>query len=312
VLHVMAVSPVAMTSRLTEHLLAAPGVHNLVITPGAARLPDGDAFAFDIHDNAANPVFGTLRELGLDRFATITVERVDAALTASADEAAEAGPVHRETAPVWEMVDATIRSGSAYAPSFYILLAIAGLIAAVGILTNSSILIVAAMVVGPEYSAIIAVADGISKRSLRQIRNGLLALLGGFGAAVALTLLFGLSVRASGLTPRAFTEGIRPVADFINKPDEFSVVVAILAGVVGVVSLTEARANALIGVFISVTTVPAAASIGVSIAYTLWREAWGSLLQLVLNVVLLVVVGAGGLRLQRRIWRRRSMVREGG
>jgi len=40
------------------------------------------------------------------------------------------------------------------------------------------------------------------------------------------------------------------------------VIVAVLAGLVGVVSLTESRANALIGVFISVTTIPAAASVG--------------------------------------------------
>jgi len=72
------------------------------------------------------------------------------------------------------------------------------------------------------------------------------------------------------------------------------------------VSLTEARANALIGVFISVTTVPAAASIGVSIAYSSWHEAGGSTLQLLLNVALLIVVGAAGLTTQRAIWRRSS------
>src|SRR5690349_24367516 len=82
---------------------------------------------------------------------------------------------------------------------------------------------------------------------------------------VALTLLFGLSVRASGATPAAFLQGVRPVADLINTPNVFSVIVAVLAGIVGVVSLTQARANALIGVFISVTTVPAAASAGVAI-----------------------------------------------
>jgi hypothetical protein len=76
------------------------------------------------------------------------------------------------------------------------------------------------------------------------------------------------------------------------------------AGLVDVISLTESRANALIGVFISVTTIPAAASVGVSVAYASWSEAWGSLEQLLLNVVLLIVVGAGGLSTQRVIWRR--------
>jgi uncharacterized hydrophobic protein (TIGR00271 family) len=206
------------------------------------------------------------------------------------------------------MVEAVIRQGEGYAPSFYVLLAIAGLIGAVGILTNSQILIVGAMVVGPEYNAIIGVALGINKRVRAEIRDGLLALCWGFLIAIAATLLLGLVVRASGKTPAAFLNGARPVADLINTPNIFSVIVAVLAGIVGVVSLTEARANALIGVFISVTTIPAAASVGVSMAYSSWSEARGSLLQLLLNVVLLIVVGAVGLRTQRMIWRRRAAV----
>jgi uncharacterized hydrophobic protein (TIGR00271 family) len=159
------------------------------------------------------------------------------------------------------------------------------------------------MVVGPEYSAIIAAALGISKRERGLVRDGLLALLFGFSAAIVVTLAFGLAVRAAGKAPQQFLEGVRPVSDLINTPNVFSVVVAILAGIVGVVSLTEARAGALIGVFISVTTIPAAADIGVSLAFGSWHEAGGSSLQLLLNVFLLVVVGAGGLSTQRAIWR---------
>ena len=80
--------------------------------------------------------------------------------------------------------------------------------------------------------------------------------------------------------------------------------VAVLAGIVGVVSLVEARTGALIGVFISVTTIPAAADIGVSIAFENWSEARGSLVQLLLNVVILIAVGAIGLVVQRHVWGR--------
>ena len=69
-------------------------------------------------------------------------------------------------------------------------------------------------------------------------------------------------------------------------------------------SLVEARTGALIGVFISVTTIPAAADIGVSIAFENWSEARGSLVQLLLNVVILIAVGAIGLVVQRRVWGR--------
>jgi uncharacterized hydrophobic protein (TIGR00271 family) len=305
-LYVRLVSPATLTGQLSDRLTAIPGVHNVVIQAGLARRPDGDAVQFDVGDETANPVFAVLRDMGLDRVGGICVERVDAALTDRALHDGKHGMLRRQAVPVWEMVDAAIHGQQAYTPTFYILLAIAGLIGAVGLITNSQVLIVAAMVVGPEYSAIIGVASGISQRDSRAAKDGLFVLLWGFLATIAVTLLFGLAVRGSGNTPSAFLAGVRPVADFINKPDEFSVIVAVLAGIVGVVSLTEARANALIGVFISVTTIPAAASVGVSIAYSSWSDAGGAALQLLLNVLLLIAVGAAGLSTQRKIWHWRS------
>jgi uncharacterized hydrophobic protein (TIGR00271 family) len=229
-------------------------------------------------------VFQNLRRLGLDRDGLISVERVDAVLDRGPAPDKPAGYLAPEIAPVWEMVEATIRSGAAYAPSFFVLLTIAGLIGAAGILTNSQILIVGAMVVGPEYNAIIAVALGLTKRDRRAVRSGLLALLGGFGAAVLMTLAFGLVIRALGATPTKYLVGVRPVADLINTPNLFSVVVAVLAGLVGVVSLTESRANALIGVFISVTTIPAAGNAALALVFGHFHVAAESALQLLINL----------------------------
>jgi hypothetical protein len=96
---------------------------------------------------------------------------VDASIIASGDLGdsgdhphASGRPHFGELPPVWELVEANIRAGGEYPPSFFALLVIAGLTGAVGILTNSQILIVAAMVVGPKYGAIIATALGINKR----------------------------------------------------------------------------------------------------------------------------------------------------
>jgi uncharacterized hydrophobic protein (TIGR00271 family) len=301
-LHIRVVSPASGTELLLDTLDGLAGVQHLIVLDGAGRRPDGDVVFFDVQDNAANPVFRALRGLGLDRDDGIAVERVDASLTRATSRRGGVGSPAREIAPVWEMVEATIRAGAVYAPSFFILLVIAGLIGAVGILSNSQILIVGAMVVGPEYNAIIAVALGISRRYRFLARDGLLALLAGFLAAIVVTFVFGVAVRAAGKAPEPYLHGVRPVSDLINAPDWFSVIVAILAGIVGVVSLTSARASALIGVFISVTTIPAAADIGISVAFGSWSDAGGSTVQLLLNVVLLIAVGAGGLSAQRAIW----------
>ena len=304
--HVRLVSAPDRTDVLLETLASDPGVSSLVVLPGAARRPGGDAVQFDVRPGSANTVFQQLKSFTSGPRKAVAVEYVDATLGEPPEPASRYFVMQRDVAPVWELVEARIRSDAVYAPSFYILLAIAGLIGAVGILTNSQILIVGAMVVGPEYNAIMGVALGIDKRARRPVLRGLLALLAGFAAAVVITLLFGLAIRWSGHTPELYSAGVRPVSDLINNPNLFSVVVAVLAGIVGVVSLTEARAGALIGVFISVTTIPAAADIGLSLAYASWGEARGSAFQLLLNVVLLIAVGAGALRLQRIIWRARE------
>jgi uncharacterized hydrophobic protein (TIGR00271 family) len=318
-LHVRVASPAELTAGLVDQLAANPGVLNLVVLPGAVRAPAGDAVQFDLHDAAANPVLGRLRDLQADNLGSVVIESVDATIGAGDPRRPfrlgrlrsgnrryyDGTSYHGETAPIWDLVESKIAAESVYAPSFYILLALAGMIGAVGILTNSTILIVSAMVVGPEYTAIIAVAMGIERRDGNAVGRGLRALIAGFLLAIVVTLLFSLIIRWAGHVPTAYEQGIRPVSDLINSPDAFSVIVAVLAGLIGVVSLTEARASALIGVFISVTTIPAAADIGLSVAFQSWRAARGSTLQLLLNVVLLIVVGALALHGQRLFWRAR-------
>jgi uncharacterized hydrophobic protein (TIGR00271 family) len=304
VIHVRAVSPTDVTPRLIESLESNAGVLNLVVLNGAAKCPAGDSVEFDVIHAEANRVLDEFHALELGRRGSIVIETVDVSISEVAARAERREPHKASFAPIWEEAEARIRARGVYPGSWYALMMIAGLIAAVGILTNSQILIVGAMVVGPEYGAMINVAFGIDTRDVPTVWRGLRALVGGFLLAIIATLLFGLVIRAFDLQPRAFELGIRPVSDLIDSPNAFSVVVALLAGIVGVVSLTEARANTLIGVFISVTTIPAAAGIGLSLSFEGWSEAGGSALQLLLNVAILIVVGAVGLWVQRRLWGR--------
>jgi uncharacterized hydrophobic protein (TIGR00271 family) len=308
-LHVRVVSPAAVTGRLVEGLAADPGVTNLVVLRAAATRPDGDAVQFDVHASSANPVLARLGDLGLHRESSVIIETVDAAIADSHSPAAWHRRYHGERAPIWALMEARIRDGAQYAPSFFLLLVSAGVIGACGILINSQILIVGAMVVGPEYSAISAVALGIDRRDWHPVTQGLLALLAGFVLAIVVTLAFAACIRWAGHTPEAYLKGIRPVSDLINSPNLYSVVVAVLAGIVGVVAMSLSMTGTLVGVFISITTIPAAADVGVSIAFGSWREARGSALQLLLNVTLLIVTAALAMRAQRNLWRRWSQQR---
>jgi uncharacterized hydrophobic protein (TIGR00271 family) len=279
-------------------------VLNLTVFPGAVTHPDGDALHFDVLHAAANDVIERLRSLGLEERGSIILENVDTSLSAVADRGtARRGRFHEYT-PVWAEVESRIDLGGIFPPSWFVLLIIAGLIGAVGILTNSQILVVGAMVVGPEYGAILSLAFGVTRRDATRIRRCALALIIGFGLAVLGALALSGIVRGAGLAPKAYSLGVRPVSNLIDTPDWFSLIVALLAGVVGVVSLAESRSATLIGVFISVTTIPAASDIGVSLAFGSGHEAAGSAAQLLLNVTVLALVAVVGLPAQRGMWRR--------
>jgi uncharacterized hydrophobic protein (TIGR00271 family) len=302
-IHLRVVSPPDITSALVPMLDNESAVMNLTVLPGAVRGPDGDAVQFDVLHGAANEVIGWLRDLGLEQRGSIVLENVDTSISALADRVTARRGRFEQFTPVWAEVEARIAMEGTFPPSWYGLLVIAGLIGAVGILTNSQILIVGAMVVGPEYGAIISLAFGVTRRDSARVRHCAAALVIGFTLAVTAALLLSLMIRAAGLEPQLYSAGIRPVSDLINTPNWFSFIVAALAGVVGVVSLTEARSATLIGVFISVTTIPAASDIGVSLAFGSGSEAWGSALQLLLNVTVLAVVAIAGLPVQRALWR---------
>ena len=112
---------------------------------------------------------------------------------------------------------------------------------------------------------------GLALRSLK-------ALAVGFPVAITAGFLVSLAdqgARASRRTASASTS--RQFTEFITEPDVFSFFVAFLAGIAGVLSLTSAKSGALIGVLISVTTIPAAANIGVAAAYGDWDEWLGAM-----------------------------------
>jgi uncharacterized hydrophobic protein (TIGR00271 family) len=161
------------------------------------------------------------------------------------------------------------------------------------------------MVVGPEFGPIAALSVAAVERRAELAKRSAIALAVGFPVAIGAGFLGTLALDALDRVPDDFTQQGHPFTEFISKPDEFSVIVALLAGFAGVLSLTNAKSGALVGVLISVTTIPAAANIGVAAALGDGKEAAGALEQLALNLGAIFIACIGTLYLQRRIYLRR-------
>ena len=282
----------------------SPGTAHLAVLPGASVSPAGDLVLADVARESADGLVAALRELGCDREGGIVLQGIDAAVSRRAEDAEKAAPGEGSDAVVWEQVIRTTAAEASLSVSYLAFLTIATMLAGIAIILDSPILVIGAMVLGPEFGPLAAFAVALIHRRRATARGAAVTLVGGFVVAIALTVVAALIGRWWGWIGPELLIHRRPNTGFITAPDRWSVVVAVLAGIAGVLSLTSAKSGALVGVFISVTTVPAAGAMSLGLALgnsTTLREGAA---QLGINLVTLTVTALATLSLQRAIWRR--------
>jgi uncharacterized hydrophobic protein (TIGR00271 family) len=183
---------------------------------------------------------------------------------------------------------------------------VATMIAAIGVVTDQPILIVGAMVVGPDFGPLAAMAVGIVRRRPGVTARSALALAAGYGFGILVAIPFSWLMMLLRIFPRDPFTAPLPLTSFIWEPNGLSYIVGFLAGVAGILSLTSAKSGALIGVLISVTTVPAAGAAAVAFAAGEWGTLGTSLLQLFVNLLAIVTAGTLTLAIQVRVARHRA------
>ena len=298
------VAPPLLAERVVAVLESSESVISIVLARGVARRPSGDLILCDVAREDASVLLSELRDLGLDEQGTIAIEEIDTAISAAARAAERSAAGLPADAVVWEEVESRTSESAELSASFLAFMVLATLIAGVGILTDSVILIIGAMVVGPEFGPLAGICVALVHHRFELARRSLIALAVGFPTAIALTYLGTLLIRAAGRGPDALAD--HPATLFISSPDLFSIIVALLAGIAGVLSLSTAKSGALIGVLISVTTIPAAANIGVAAAYRDWGEFGGAAFQLGINLIAIVLSGVTTLAIQRAFYLHRK------
>ena len=295
--------PPELVSAVLARLEATPSLYALTHVPRAGRRPGGDVIVCDIGREDASLVLEDLRQLGLDHTGAVSIHDVESAFSDDAHPAGRAGSL--AGAVVWEEVEERTSESAELSASFLAFMVLATLIAAAGILTDSLLPIIGAMVVGPDFGPLAGICVAAVERRRPLARRSVAALVVGFALAIVFTVGGTELIRAAGKGPHDLSAATHPATVFIAEPNVYSVVVAVLAGIVGVLSLTTAKSGPLIGVLISVTTIPAAANVGVATAYEDWSEVRGALAQLGVNLAAIIVAGTATLALQRAVYVRR-------
>lgn len=303
--HLRIVVPNHQSEHALDLLRHTPSVCNLIFLERAAQRPEGDVILCDVAREDASVIVSDLKELNVHTEGSIAMEDVDSQISDAARAAEKAAEGMPTDAVVWEEVESRTSENIELSASFLAFMVLAMLIAAVGILTDQLILIIGAMVVGPEFGPIAGLSVAAVQRRRDLARRSFIALAVGFPVGITCAFLGTLALDAVDLIPDDFAQEGHPFTDFISSPDEFSVIVAFLAGLAGVLSLTSTKSGALVGVLISVTTIPAAANIGVAAALGDGEEWIGAMEQLAINLVAIFLACIGTLFVQRRLYMRR-------
>lgn len=287
-LHVRVVSPARLSHEVETILNRQPGATNIVVLPGAARSPSGDLIQADLARECVQQFVSELRHLGIDRDGSISWNVVETAIGDNVRHAERAAPGDAADAIIWDEVVASTGEDSTLTWTFMAFMVLACTLAAIGVATNSPITIVGAMVVGPEFGPLAGIAVGLRLRRGEAVRRGVTALVAGFTGAIAVTSVVAVLWRVTGLV------SVRDLAastgtEFIYQPGWFSVLTALVAGAAGTLSLTSAKSAALVGVFISVTTIPAAGNGALALVFGRFHDAAGSGLQLIVNLTGIVL-----------------------
>ncbi|RDH75098.1 DUF389 domain-containing protein [Mycolicibacterium moriokaense] len=289
-LHLRVIAPAELGDSVIEALSEHPGVAHLVVHRGDALDPPGDEITADIARESANEIIEALKALGVKEKGAITLDVVDTVLSTRAYRAEEEAAGDPADAVVWDELATRTREESTLNVTFLTFLCLACLIAAVGVVTDSPVTVVGAMVVGPEFGPLAALAVALVRRKTYLARRAALALAVGFPFAMLVTAIGVLAGEAVGWIELTSTRALDQV-DFIFRVGPLSFVVALFAGAAGMLSLVSAKSAALVGVFISVTTVPAAGFAVVAATVGDWDIAAESAAQLAVNLVGIVLAG---------------------
>ncbi len=268
------------------------GVRRVVRQPDEAGRAGATVFVADVEPKAADELVAAIAELGIDaddylltRVEVVAPQRHGLTGHRGIDGFA------------WVEVMGQARANSRPLARYLALINVAAIIAAIGVIAGSSILIVGAMAVSPDLLPICATCVGIvaGRRALTSRAFATLTL--GLALVVVTAAVLSALLNLFGFLPDGFRVEQSPLHTLAHT-DYTTVIVAFAAGIAAMLSF-ESGASAAVGVAISVTTIPASAYLGVAIGGGGIDQAFGALVVLIVNVGLLIISGSLTLLVQR-------------
>jgi len=263
-----------------------------VVQQADEAAPEASVFVADVEPSAADRLVEAVGELGIEADDYV-LTRIEVVAPQHRHHLGEGGVDGYS----WIEVIGQARANSRLLARYLALINVAAVIAALGVITSSSILIVGAMAVSPDLLPICATCVGLVARRYELARRAFVTLTLGLGLVVVTAAVLSFLLKVTGLLPDGFQVENSSLVNLAHT-DYSTVLIALAAGVAAMLSF-ETKASAAVGVAISVTTIPASAYLGVAIGGGGIEHALGAAAVLAINVSLLIVSGTLTLLIQR-------------
>jgi uncharacterized hydrophobic protein (TIGR00271 family) len=263
-----------------------------VIQQADEAAPEARVFVADVEPAAADRLVEAVGELGIEA-EDYVLTRIEVVAPQHRHHLGEGGV----DGYAWIEVIGQARANSRLLARYLALINVAAVIAALGVITSSSILIVGAMAVSPDLLPICATCVGLVARRYALASRAFVTLTLGLGLVIITAAVLSFLLKITGFLPDGFEVENSSLVNLAHT-DYSTVLIALAAGVAAMLSF-ETKASAAVGVAISVTTIPASAYLGVAIGGGGIEHALGAAAVLAINVSLLIVSGTLTLLIQR-------------
>ncbi|MFC4988796.1 TIGR00341 family protein [Saliphagus infecundisoli] len=254
---------------------------------------DAMVIEFPIPTEAVDHVLSRVRETGFDDGDYSVVSTIETAQTTNIDELEKRFVSGSETddSVAHEEIRSKAIGMTPGAGTYYAMTLLSAFVATAGLLLDSPAIVVGSMVIAPQVSAAMTGTVGTVINDREMVVDGLSSLLGGLVVAVCGSLAFAVLVRHGGFFPSTIdVSAIQQVNSRIS-PGLLSTVVGVSAGAAGAFGLATALPVSLVGVMIAAALIPAAAAVGIGVAWGEPLIALGALVLLLTNVVAIVLAG---------------------
>jgi uncharacterized hydrophobic protein (TIGR00271 family) len=184
----------------------------------------------------------------------------------------------------FEVVHKEISDGSEPAMRFYILVAVSTLIASFGLISNSTAVVIGAMLVAPLMTPIFGISLALVRGEPHLLGRAARAEIVGVVAAVSMGFFLGTLLGNIEATPEMLSR---------TRPNLFDLIVAVLAGFAGAYALVDEKISpALPGVAIATAIVPPLANSGLCLALGEIHGGIGSFLLFFANFLSILIVAS--------------------